>query len=75
MYSGKTRGSSQPLDYIADDMLMQCQRACSTILRDEAENNQEITAEHQINFPSFKQNLAEKRKFCHLTSQQKPAAV
>ena len=48
MCSGKIRGSSQPLDYIADDMLMQCQRAGSTILRDEAENNQEITAEHQV---------------------------
>ena len=34
----------------------------------------EITAGVQGNYPNFKQKLAGK-KFCHLKSQQKPAAV
>ena len=42
---------------------MQCQRACSEIWGDEAENNHEITAKVQGNYPNFKQNLAEKENF------------
>ena len=48
------------LNLNADQMLMQCQRACSEIWGDWAENNHEITAEVQDYYPKFKQNLAEK---------------
>ena len=46
---------------------MKCQRACRIIWRDQAENNEEITAEIQGNYPNFKQNLAEEENF--LSSQ------
>ena len=55
-------------------MLLQCQRACSGIWGDWAENNHEIRAEVRGNYPNFKQNSGE-RKFCHLKSQWKPAVV
>ena len=42
-------------------MLMQCLRACSVMRRNKAEDNQEITAEVQGNYPKFKQNLAQEK--------------
>ena len=49
-------------------MLMQCQRACSKIWGDKAENNYQVTAEVQGCHPNFEQNLAEK-----ILSSQKSA--
>ena len=42
---------------------MHCQRACSKILTHEAENNRDITAEVQVNYPNWKQKLGEKENF------------
>ena len=58
-------------------MLMQCQRACSKIWRDEEENNQEITAEVQGIYPNSKQSQTKfsREKFSHVKSQRKPTNV
>ena len=50
-------------------MLMQCQRACSEIWGEQAQNNHKITAEVQGDYPNFKQDLARKIIF----SSQKSA--
>ena len=55
-------------------MLMQCQRPCSKIRNDQAENNHEITAEVQGNYPNLKRKIISKRNFCHLKRKSAKAS-
>ena len=48
--------------------------ACSQTWGNQAENNHEITAEVQANYPNFKQKLAEKENF-NISKVKKPAGI
>ena len=54
-------------------MFMQCQRACTKIRRDSAENKHEITAQVYGNYPNFEHST--EKNFCYLKSQSEPTAA